>query len=59
MARSAVIHVRLSESAQEFLATTLDLLQEIADADEALVTDGILEAAARVLAVVEEHPGEL
>jgi hypothetical protein len=56
---STTIHVKLSVSAQEFLARTLDLMVAIREADPALVADEILEAAAALTALVEEHQGEL
>lgn len=59
MKREVKIEVRLSDSYAEFLAATLDLLQEVLNADEALVADGILEAADQLLAVVERRRGQL
>lgn len=50
---------RMSDSMQEFLAAALDLLQEVEHADDALVTDGILDAATRLRDVIEGHKGDL
>lgn len=53
------VTVRLSESAQAFLAGALDLIEAVENADPALVTDEILAANAKLQAVVDERRGEL
>jgi hypothetical protein len=56
---ATTIEVRLSESAQEFMAAALDLLQTVVRADPALLEDSIEDAAQRLLDVVERNRGLL
>ena len=54
-----VIHVKLSDTAGEFLAAALDLIEAVQTADPALVTDEILAALGRLEAVIDARRGEL
>jgi len=57
--KRAIVHVRMSQSMEEYMAASLDLLVAVKHADPALVTDEILEAAQRLAEVIERHKGDL
>lgn len=59
MAKRLVYELRLSDSMQQYLTASLDLLEAVLNADEALVTDEILNAAEELQAVIENQSGNL
>jgi hypothetical protein len=52
--KGAFVEISLADAAPTFVATTLDLLAEVEDADAMLVTDAILEAVQKLRRVIEK-----
>lgn len=49
----AFVKISLADAAPQFVSATLDLLAEVEDADEVLVTDGILKAARELRRIIQ------
>lgn len=53
MMAGAFVKISLADAAPQFVSATLDLLAEVEDADEVLVTDGILKAARELRRIIQ------
>lgn len=53
MSEGAFVKISLADAAPKFVSAALDLLAEVEDSDEVLVTDSILKAAQALRRVIE------
>lgn len=47
------VAIKLADAAPQFVSAALDLLAEVEDADEILITDGIVQAGQKLRRVIE------